>query len=355
MVRLKQGLRTIAYVAAFTLATMTMAQAQTAPAPAAPASPAKTTPAAPPLKLHSLTSDTVADPFPPTNPKFFTADSPTVATVDSYLHTMLGYDPNRLWRVAAIQKTAAPGVSKVTALISEKTANAKVQSATFFVMPDGKHLVADSSGVLPFGTTPYADYRALLQAHADGPYQGSASKDLMLVEFSDLQCPHCKDAQATMKRLVADFPKARIVYQNLPLTEIHPMAEKAALDGICVANKSNDAFFTYAQAVYDTQAQLTPEAADDTLNAAITKAGADPAAVATCAAGSAAKSQLAASLGLAAQLGVEQTPLLLVNGRSLPLGGIPYETLKQIIIFQASIDGVPAAAATAPLILPTQK
>ena len=34
--------------------------------------------AAPPLKLHSLAPDTAADPFPPVNPKFFTAESPTV-------------------------------------------------------------------------------------------------------------------------------------------------------------------------------------------------------------------------------------------------------------------------------------
>jgi len=85
--------------------------AQTAPTgtPSKPAAPA--TAKTPALQLHSLTPDTIADPFPPVNPKFFTADSPSVATVDSYLHAVLGYDSARIWRVVAIQKTPAAGVT----------------------------------------------------------------------------------------------------------------------------------------------------------------------------------------------------------------------------------------------------
>jgi protein-disulfide isomerase len=318
------------------------AWAQTAPAQqGSGAKPAAT----PPLQLRSLAPDTVADPFPAVNQKFFTADSPTVATVDSYLHALLGYNPNRIWRVMGIQKTAAPGVTKVTALVSEKVAGAKVQEAIFYVMPDGKHIIVDAqSGVMPFGADPYAANRALLQQRADGPYHGSAAKDLMLVEFADLECPHCKDAQATMKRLTEDFPKARIVYQNFPLVDVHPYAFKAAAYGVCVAKKSNDAFFTYAQAVYDTQSQLTAETADKTLDDAAAKAGADPKEIATCAASSEAKAAVDASLRLGAEVGVDQTPMLAINGRLIPLGTVPYETLKELIVFQASLDGASSAA-----------
>jgi protein-disulfide isomerase len=295
---------------------------------------------APPLQLRSLAPDTFADPFPPVNPKFFTAETPTVATVDSYLHTLLGYDPNRIWRVVAIQKTTAPGVSKVTALVSEKAAGAKLQQATFYVLPDGKHLIADAGGPQPFGADPYAAARALAQSRADAPWHGSSSKDLLLVEFADLQCPHCKDAQATMKRLAEDFPQARIVFQSYPLADVHPFAEKAALYGACIAKRSNDQFFAYVQAVFDTQSQLTAEAGEETLKNAVTKAGADPATVAACAATPEAKHTVDASVTLGNELGVDQTPMLLVNGRLLPLGGLAYETLKQIILFQAGLNGV---------------
>ncbi len=330
-----------------------MMWAQTAPAPTtpAPAAPSQATPSAKPaaspakpLQLHSLSPDTVADPFPATNPKFFTADSPSVATVDSYLRVMLGYDSNRIWRVVAIQKTAAPGVARVTALVSEKTANAKVQQATFFVLNDGKHLIADNSAVLPFGAEPYAAHRAMLQSAASGPHLGSDSKSLMLVEFSDLQCPHCKEAQPTIKHLAQDFPQARIVYQSFPLTDIHPFAFQAAAMGACLAKKSDATFFSFADAVYDTQAQLTAEAGADTLKAAVIKAGGDPAATATCAESAEAKATVDASIKLAQDLSIEQTPTLLVNGRPVPLNGIPYETIKQIIVFQAGLDGMKVTA-----------
>ena len=315
--------------------------AQTAPTAKAP-----TPKPAAPLQLQSLDQQTQADPFPPANPKNFTADTPTVATVDSYLHAVLGYDTARIWRVEAIEKTASPGVSRVLAAISERGPNAKVVTALFYVMPDGKHLIADGTGLTEFGANPYAQNAALLRAKADGPAHGSAAKDLLLVEFSDLQCPHCKDAQATMARLVADFPQARVVYQSYPIAEIHPFAFQAATYGACIAQKSNDAYFTYAQAVYDTQGALTPEAGQQTLTNAVTKAGQDPTAVAACAATSAIKAQVDASEALGREVGVNQTPMLAVNGRVVPLTSLPYETLKQVVAFQAAIDGVKVGAST---------
>ena len=322
--------------------------AQGTPAAAPPAA-AKAAPAqaAPPLKLYSLGTETQTDPFPPVNPKFFTADAPSVATVDSYLKTMLGFDVNRIWRVEAIQKTIAPGVSKVTAMVSERGPNAKVLTAVFFVLPDGKHLIAaDANGVSPFGAKPFEANRALLEAKANGPARGSASKDLMLVEFADLQCPHCKDAQPTMDKLAKDFPKARIVFQNYPLVDSHPYAFQAAAYGVCIAKKSADGFFTFAQAVYDTQGALLPDSAEHTLNDAATKAGADPTAISFCANSDATKAEVNASIALANELGVDQTPMLSINGRLISISAIPYDTLKQLIQFQAELDGVSAAAAS---------
>jgi protein-disulfide isomerase len=104
----------------------------------------------------------------------------------------------------------------------------------------------------------------------------------------------------------------------------------------------------YAAAVFDTQDALTPETGDETLKAAVTKAGLDPAAVDACAATPAIKAQVDASIALAQEIGVEQTPMLAVNGHLLPLTGVPYETLKQIVAYQAAQDGVSTGAAAAP-------
>lgn len=321
----------------------------TTPAPAAPQKPAATPekPAAP-LQLHDMGQTPKADPFPPVNPKFFTADSPSVDTVNAFLKSLWGYDANRIWRVEAIQKTMAPETSKVVVFVSDKTPGAKVQPTAFFVTSDGKHAIAGDT-VIPFGATPFADIRKTLQGRADGATRGATAKDLMLVEFADLQCPHCKEAQGTMDNLVKDFPNAHVVYQSFPLVDLHPYAFKAAAYGYCVQKQKNDAFFVFSAAVFDTQDALTAETGDETLKNAVTKAGMDPAAVDACAATQATKDQVNASIKLAQDVGVEQTPMLAVNGHLLPLTGLPYETLKNIISYQAMLDGV-STGATGPAV-----
>ena len=76
----------------------------------------------------------------------------------------------------------------------------------------------------------------------------------------------------------------------------------------------------------------------------MTKAGLDPAAVDACSATQATKDEVNASIKLAQDAGVSETPMLAVNGHLLPLTQVPYETLKTIISYQASFDGVSTGA-----------
>jgi protein-disulfide isomerase len=102
-----------------------------------------------------------------------------------------------------------------------------------------------------------------------------------------------------------------------------------------------DAFFTFASAVFEGQDGLaSADGATLTLNSAVTKATLDPAKVAVCAATPETKATVEAGVKLAKDLNVNQTPLLVVNGRQVGVGGMPYETLKQIIEYQAKLDGV---------------
>jgi hypothetical protein len=56
-----------------------------------------------------------------------------------------------------------------------------------------------------------------------------------------------------------------------------------------------------------------------------------------------------ASIKLAQEIGVEQTPMLAINGRLIPLtANLPYETLKTIVSYQAAQDGVSTGAAPTP-------
>ena len=85
-------------------------------------------------------------------------------------------------------------------------------------------------------------------ARATGAARGAVSKDLEIIEFADLQCPHCKEVQSTLDDIVRDFPKARVVFQLYPLVEIHSSAFKAAAYGVCAQKISDDAFFKYLPA-----------------------------------------------------------------------------------------------------------
>jgi protein-disulfide isomerase len=299
-------------------------------------------PSAPAAQAPSAPAPAAAAPvFPKPDPANFTASTPTKETVNAFIQASWGYDENRVWEIWAIQKTEVEGVSRVVLLVGDKSGKQKIVPAQFYVLPDGKHIFAGDD-IMPFGANPFAEARAIAQHLADGPYRGSAAKDLEIVEFADFQCPHCKDAQANMDKLAADFPKARIVFQNYPLPQ-HPEAAGAAAYGYCVTKQGgSDAFFTFAAAVFEGQDGLaTADGATLTLNSAVTKAGLDPVQIATCAKTPATIDAVEASVKLAQALKVMQTPLLMVNGRPVPATA-PYDTIKQIILYQAKMDGVAA-------------
>jgi protein-disulfide isomerase len=315
------------------------AQSQSAPAPAQSAPDQSAPDQSSPAPAPSAPAPAGPPTFPKPDPANFTATTPTKEEVNSFLQVNWGYDDNRVWQVQAIFKTPVEGLSKVVIFIGDKNGQDRPQAVEFYVLPDGKHVISGDD-VLPFGAHPFADYRAELEQHADGPYRGTASKKLEIVEFADFQCPHCKEAQANMDKLVADFPNARIVFQNNPIPSLHPEAETAAEFGVCVARLGGSAdFFQYASAVFDGQDGLgTPDGATLTLNSAVTKAGLDPAKVSTCASTPEVKTQVDASIKLASDLGIVSVPTLMVNGRAVPANA-PYDTLKKIIQYQAKLDG----------------
>jgi protein-disulfide isomerase len=308
-------------------------------APAVPA-PVAPTPIAPP-----------ADPLPAPDPRNFTATSPSVEVVNSFLKQVWGFDPDRLYRVMAITPTPSPGVAKITIYVTTKASDAKVQATEFYVMADGKHAIAGGE-MVSFGAKPFADTDVLLRAKADGASRGATNNALNLVEFADLQCPHCKEAQPIMDQIVKDFPKAHVVFQLFPLVDIHPSAFKAAAYAVCAQKQSNDAFFKFVDGVFDTQEGLSPATDDTLLKAAAIRAGLDAPAIAACASTQATKDAVNADIKLALDAGVGETPMLSVNGRLLPVTSLPYDTVKKLIQYQATLDGVDSGA-TAETLAPT--
>lgn len=283
--------------------------------------------------------------FPAPSPANFTAVAPTKATVEAFLKASWGYDPEREWQIWAIEKTPAPGVSRVVVQVAQKNdPQHQIGTASFLVTPDGKHLIAGNLDILDFGAHPYAATRAVLEQQANGPSRGAASKRDEIVEFADFECPHCKAAEPIIERLLGDFPQAHFVFENFPLTSIHTEAFKAAAYSECVAQQNgNAAFFKFADQVFQNQQGLTPDASDATLGDDATKVGLNAAKVGSCSYTDAAKNAVDASIKLGKELNVDETPTIFVNGRLIAIGNfangqLPYSTLKEIVAYQFKQD-----------------
>jgi len=270
-----------------------------------------------------------ASPFPPVDSSNFTATLPTKETVDAFLKAQLGFDSNRIWQVNAIRNTIAKGFSEVTVIVAEKGTSDKPQGFHLLITPDQKFAIQDAT-LVPFGANPFADARAILEKRADGPSRGAKANDLLIVEFSDMECPHCKAAEPVMQNLLRDYPMARVVYQNFPLSRIHPWSHKAAAF-----------FFKFLSNVFAGQEQTTESNVDEMMKSATTKAGADADKAAACAVTPAALAKVDASVALADELAVAATPTLYVNGRAITMGpNLTYELLQQIVNYQAQLDGL---------------
>src|SRR4051812_43514851 len=64
--------------------------------------------------------------------------------------------------------------------------------------------------------------------------QGSAEAPLVLIEYSDFQCPYCSMIYPSLKKVVSDSNgQIAWVMRNYPLSEIHPQALPAAHAAEC--------------------------------------------------------------------------------------------------------------------------
>lgn len=59
--------------------------------------------------------------------------------------------------------------------------------------------------------------------------KGNQSGAITLVEYADLECPHCRKAQPIVEQLMEHFDhQIKFVLRHFPLSELHPHAEMAA-------------------------------------------------------------------------------------------------------------------------------
>jgi protein-disulfide isomerase len=58
--------------------------------------------------------------------------------------------------------------------------------------------------------------------------RGPAESPVTLVEYGDLECPYCGQAEPVVRELLRDFTDISYVWRHLPLDDVHPHARMAA-------------------------------------------------------------------------------------------------------------------------------
>jgi protein-disulfide isomerase len=180
---------------------------------------------------------------------------------------------------------------------------------------------------------PGAD-RATL-ADVSGESLGRADAPLTMVEFTDLQCPYCREFHATafeqIKRDYIDTGKLRYVARDFPLDTIHPLAIRASRANQCAGAQGK--FWEMRHAILSSNRKLAP----DSFDALARDLHLDAAAFAACTADTArldARWQHDRAEGK--RLGVSGTPFFVV-GRTSPDGlvGVRLSGAKDYSAFDA--------------------
>jgi protein-disulfide isomerase len=254
---------------------------------------------------------------------------PSEDTVNAFLFQMFGYDAGMSWKVVDIRPSEIEGLAAIDVNV---TGPQGTSPSKLLVSSDGKHMI--SGEILPFGAKPFDEARAKLEKGVNGPAKGPAKAPVLIVEFSDMQCPHCQKAAPGIEQLVAQEPEARFVFQSFPLPA-HDWAAKAANYVDCVGRASNDAVWKFIQKTFDDQANITASNVDEKLKGIATASGANADEIAACAAKPETKTRIEASLALGKAVGVNGTPMLFINGRMVS-GGAPVDVLKKMVDFNFS-------------------
>jgi protein-disulfide isomerase len=90
---------------------------------------------------------------------------------------------------------------------------------------------------------------------------GPLTSPITLIEYGDLQCPSCKQAQAVLLMLRARYAQdVKFVFRHFPLTDVHPYAGLAA--EAAEAAGAQGKFWDYVDLLFERQPNLQPERLD---------------------------------------------------------------------------------------------
>ena len=144
----------------------------------------------------------------------------------------------------------------------------------------------------------------------DDHVQGRLDAPLQLVEYGDYQCPYCADAVAQVARLQQALGDALcFAFRNFPLSQAHPLAERAA--ELAEAAAGEGLFWPMHDWLYRNQDALDDDAS---LVAGAQQVGLSRAAIEAAFSGAFA-ARVRADFLSGVRSGVNGTPCFFINGQ----------------------------------------
>jgi protein-disulfide isomerase len=169
----------------------------------------------------------------------------------------------------------------------------------------------------------------------ESPAKGEAGAPVVVVEYSDYQCPFCwRHFQETMPQLqeYIDAGQVRYVFKDFPIRRIHPEAQKAHEAARCAREQGGDeAYWQMHDLIFASQDEWSgnPQSVD-ALKALAADAGLDGAAFDACLDDGRYEAVVGADLVEGEGLGITGTPTFFINGIRL-VGAQPFVVFEQAI------------------------
>ena len=171
---------------------------------------------------------------------------------------------------------------------------------------------------------------------ANDHIKGESSARVLLIEYSDLECPFCKRFHPTAQQAVDEY-KSQVawVYRHFPLDTLHSKADKEAEASECAAELGgNDAFWAYLDKVFEATPSNNGLNLDD-LPKLASDVGLDQGNFAACLNSGKYKDKVESQYQGGVTAGVTGTPgSFVVNKKGevwMVPGAIPYDSLKATI------------------------
>ena len=245
---------------------------------------------------------------------------------EAFVRMLFAWGPEFQLKLGPLSQSASPEFYRVPL---EVTYKGQSEAGEVFVSKDGKTLFRGD--MFEIGKDPFAVTRAKLRLEGD-PTKGPADARVTIVEFSDYQCPHCRQLYTIMQAIEQKYPQVRIVYKDFPLAGIHPWAMTAAIGARCASAQSAQGFWMVHDAIFENQDVISSENVYEKMVDFAVSAGLDKDAFKMCMASPDTKPAIEADIDEGKVVQITSTPTVFVNGR--PVIGGDEATLEQYIQFE---------------------